>query len=282
MEKNVTFRFFQIGREDEKETPFVDGLRHANTIPKGIQRQRQVGADFVIRLEEFEDSGPDNVVGEIVRVQSTNMPSEVNNVGRFALSTNNPLGHGVIFMFNHKKGILCIQNEPRIVSSGRLIDYVRECGTAARYSIAPMIRPNAWKNFGEGTVRKFAVRIAKPELLADVGTVHQSSGAGIRNLGSAYDAPSIKIEFSMGGGRKGSLSEAIKGFAEYIFNATKDSNASIESMNAVVYHDDTRDEIDLIEQRLKCSDSIDLHDRDPNINYQLKKSAIIKAMQTET
>lgn len=280
MERSLTFRFYTIKRKNGVPA-LIPTLQEISKIKKKGDREKELRPDHVIRLEEFETDGPNCVVGEVVRVQSTNMPSEVDANGRKPLSTKNPLGHGVIFRFNESKSVLCVQHEPRIASAGRILDYITECWPAAIYEIAPMLKKKAWERFDSGDVRKLSIRVANPEQLELAAKAHQAAADSFRAMGEAYSAPSIKIELSMGGRRAGKLKQSVKGLAKALIDKVNGDGASVESMSAVAYVDDSREEIDLIEERLKVKDTLPLDDRDPVANYKIKKQFIRKIMHEQ-
>lgn len=284
MEKRITFRFYDVKRHSSRIPTFVNTLSKIAEIRKKSDRERELGSDFIIRLEEFENDGPSAVIGEIIRVQKTNMPSEVLDNGRSPLTTKNPLGHGITFRFNEQTSVLCIQYDPRISSPGKLLDYVKECFEGAHYDIKPKIKPEAWKKFNKSEIKKLSVKIAEPSQLGDLDVGHKSAISAFRDMSVAYDAPNIKIEMSMGH-HGGFLSNKAKSFASSLFelfsNPKQGSCASLQGMRAITYIDDARDEIDLIEDRLKNTETLPLDDRDPKKNYKIKKNYIKKIMKEQ-
>jgi hypothetical protein len=281
MDKTVSFRFFKISRHNANDPKFIDVLRGIEKIMKKADREREIAPDFVVRLEELEADGANAVIGELIRVQSTNLPSEVHANGRSALTTKNPLGHGVTFRFNDQNSVLCIQHEPRIVSAGKVVDYLQEAWDGAQFKIKPMLRPKAWEKFNGADVKRFSVKIAQPENMDAVGAAHAAASDGIKAMADAYDSPVIRLELSMGH-NKGFLGKKIKGLAKAIVDAAaKPNGPGLQSMKAVTYIDDTRDEFDLIEDRMKVRDRLELDDRDPDKNYKIKKLYIKKIMKDQ-
>jgi hypothetical protein len=174
--------------------------------------------------------------------------------------------------------VLCIQHEPRIASAGRLLEYVADCWSDAIYDIKPLVKPKTWEQFNKSDVKRIGIKIAQPDNLATVLHSHQSTAAGLKDMAEAYEAPIIKVELSMGH-HKGFLSEKIKGFAKSLFDAAaKPNGPELQGLSAVTYLDDAREEIDLIEERIKVRESLNLDDRDPVKNYKIKKAFIKKAM----
>lgn len=61
MERTFTFRYYEISRETDKIPAMVDMLRQIAAVASKPDRERQLAADYVVRLENFEDDGADAV-----------------------------------------------------------------------------------------------------------------------------------------------------------------------------------------------------------------------------
>lgn len=138
MEKNFTFRFYELSKNSKATPDLLDVIRKISLIPSAKGREKQLAQDFVVRLETLEDDSADAIVGELTRCQGTNLPSEIDGDKRKALTAKS-LGHGIVFRLNHKKGFLGIQYDQRILTPGRLLEYVASFNANAIYSIAPII-----------------------------------------------------------------------------------------------------------------------------------------------
>lgn len=274
MEKTFTFRFYDISREKDSIPAMVDMFRQVAQLTSKVERERQLSTDYVVRLENLEDDGADAVVGELVRCQRTNLPSEVSADGRKILTAER-LGHSVVFRLNHKTGAFGIQHDPRIISPGRVLDYLSAFNPSAIYSMAPKINEEAWAKFNAGGTRKLAFRIANPENLEDLSGTGKAASSGIKSMADAYDAPSILVEISMGH-HKGFLSTAVHGLAKQMLNLT---GARLDKLSAVTVVNDEREEIDLIEDRIVSRGELEIHDRDPEINWKVKRSFLCAEMK---
>ncbi|MBX4965423.1 hypothetical protein [Rhizobium binae] len=244
MNKSFTFRFYNVTRDDPKKPPMVDILRQIAKEPDRAKREHPLAEDYTIRLEELEDDGGDAVVGEFVRCQSTNLPSELDGSVRKPL-TAKQLGHSIVFRLNHELGVIGFQHDPRVVSLGRVLEYLRIYHGAAFYSVEPRLNKDAWKKFNAGSVRKLAIRVASPDSMNDLAGDGHAASSGLKALAEAYEAPSISIELSMGH-RKGYLSDAVKGLADLLSTAIG-PHARVDKLSAVTTVDDSTEEIDLIE-----------------------------------
>ena len=274
MEKSFTFRFYDISREKETIPSMVDMFRFVAKIKDKSARERQLSTDYVVRLENLDDDGSDAVVGEIIRCQATNMPSEITAGSRKKLTVER-LGHSVVFRLNHKTGAFGIQYDSRIVSPGRILEYLSAFNPAAVYSMTPKINAKAWEKFNSGGTRKLSIRIAQPENMQDLSGNGKAAGEGIKAMAEAYDAPSIAVEISMGH-HKGFLSGAVNGLAKQLLNMT---GGRLDKLSAVTYIDDASEEIDLIEDRIVSRQTLNIDDRDPEINWKVKKAHLCAEMK---
>ncbi|MGQ2902407.1 MAG: hypothetical protein ACT6RL_10970 [Neoaquamicrobium sediminum] len=277
MEKTFTFRFYALHKNKAATPDMVGELRKIAAIQDKKAREKQLSQDYTIRLEEFEDDGTDAVVGELVRRQGTNFPSEIKGGARKALTVEG-LGHGIVFRFNYKKGVLGIQHDARIISPGRLLDYLAAFNANAIYSITPKIDDKNWEKFNSGQTRKISIRIANPDTMHDLtGKRNKAAGEGIKAMSDAYDAPSILIELSMGH-KKGFLSSAVGSLAKQLSKMDV-PGFRLDKLSAVTVVNDASEEIDLIEERIVAKDTLDIDDRDPDKNYAIKKAYLIKEMK---
>jgi hypothetical protein len=254
----------------------VDSLRAIATIQDVTQRERLLSSDYTVRLENFEDDGSDAVVGELVRCQKTNLPAEIAASGRKALSAAR-LGHSVVFRLNHKKGVLGVQYDNRVVSPGRILDYLSAFNPAAIYGMAPVIDAKAWQKFNSGPTRKLSFRIANPRHMGELSGSGKAVGQGFKAMAEAYDAPSIAVEISMGH-HKGALSNAIGGLASVLSSMTF-PGVRVDRLQAVTLVNDASEEIDLIQERIVARDELNIDDRDPDKNWKIKRDFLCAEMK---
>lgn len=276
MDKRFTFRFYNVTRDDAKKPAMVDILRQIASEKDRSKREQLLSQDYTIRLEELEDDGADAVVGEFVRCQSTNLPSELDGAVRKPL-TAKQLGHSIVFRLNHKTGVMGFQHDPRVVSIGRVLEYLRIYNGAAFYTVLPRVNKDAWTRFKAGSIRKLSVRIASPDTMDDLKGDGKAASSGIKGLAEAYEAPVIGIELSMGH-RKGFLDDAVKGLADMLSTAIG-PKARVDKMTAVTVIDDISEEVDLIEELQVLRDTLAIDDRDPIKNYNVKKSYLCREMK---
>ncbi len=275
LDKTVTIRYFSVSKVKDTAPSLVDVLRSIAAKASRKDRERQLAAYYVVRLENFEDDGADGVVGELVRCQNTNLPGSVSDAGMAALTVDR-LGHSIVFRYNHKNGTLGIQYDARIISPARLLEYVSAFNPQAIYSMAPKVNKDAWAKFKSGRPRKLTIRIANPESLDALDGASSAATKGIKAMAEAYDAPYVTVEISMGN-RKGALSSAIIGMADQMSKLL--GGAHVERMSATSIVNDESEDIDLIEDRVQSRETLQLHDRDPVQNWKIKRDHLCQDMK---
>lgn len=277
MDRSVTVRFYRVERPSRNTPRLLDVLQHivALALP---DRERTIRTDFDVRLEHMQPDGPNVVAGEFTRIQTTNFPSEVDGRGTHPLSVDNPLGHGIAFRFDHARSVLAIQYDVRVISPGRVFDYLKIMWPEASYRLRPLVRNDMWRRFNRGPVRKVEIAIASPSNLADIEGPDQAAFDAVRTLGGAYEAPILRVEMSMGR-RNGALSDNVKTLARSLWEAASIGNVDIRAMNAVTeVVEGPNDEINLLDELLSAQEVLPLPDRDPERSYAIRRQFLQHAM----
>ena len=138
-----------------------------------------------------------------------------------------------------------------------------------------MIDEDAWKRFRKSPARKLAFRVANPENIGQVAGGAEAATSGLKRMGEAYSSPFISVEISMGG-RRGALDNVLN-LASALRNLT--GGARLESMKAKIIENDATEVVDLIQERVVSRDTLELHDRDPAINWSIKRDFLCQEMK---
>lgn len=275
MDRRITFRFYRVVRANGGRLSFSDTITQIGAISPPRDRERQLAEDYYIRAEIVE-AARGSIHGEFTRIQKTNYPSEVNDSGRRPLRTRNPLGHGIVFRYLPTNDYLGLQYDPRVISPSRVSEYLREMIDGARFELVPVVREDMWEKFNQGVVRKVSITVSKPTHLEtmDRGGA-QSIVRSFRDMGEAYEAPSITIDLSMGHHRSGGLSERIKSMARHFRTQLVQDQVDISSMKAKVKQEGEKaEDLDLLEDILSVREKLELSTNDPDTNYRIKLSAL--------
>lgn len=277
MESNITIRFFSVTKEKASHPCTADLLKIIDGKMPLSTREVQLGTGLRVRLERLEEEKAGYLSGELIRIQSSNLPSEVHANGTKPLSSDAPLGHGVAFRYDPKNSKLAIQYDTRVLGPGRFIEYLMQAGSKSSLRLSAVQKgEDAWERFSAGAPRKFEIAISGPEALSDLDADGEAVAASIKRMSEAYEAPRIKVEVSMGRRRKGSLNQNIHGAVRMLYNAMKSGALNIDSMKAKV--EDEKDVINFIDDMLSHKEKLELPDNNPEISYALRSSLIKKAM----
>ena len=279
MDKNVTAKLFRMERSNDAIPRFIDVLRSIDAIVGHENRERQIATGFVIRLEHLEEENNHVVCGELTRIQTTNFPSEITPEGRQALSIENRLGHSLVFRANHHAGLLGIEANNRVCSPGRLFTYMADFNPDATYNVRPLVRLDAWERFNRSGPRKLQLAVASPTDLRALEGDGRAVGQAIAAMGEAYDAPKITVEISMGHAR-GRLGDRLRGLVESVLHSSQADDIELDKLK--VFNDENPDGIDFTEELLIFKETLELHDRDPETNFQIKKRYLQRVMHGRT
>lgn len=278
MDKTVTVRFYKVERLNEADPKLRDVLKGIAAIAELDARIATVGNnDVKVRLERLEEDSATVIAGEFTRIQTTNYPSEVHPDGTKPLGVTSPLGHGVAFRFDSSKSILAMQYDVRVLSPGRMLEYLRAKWDGASFRLRPIVRSDMWKRFNAGPTRKIELTVASPGSLVNIEDAGAAVVDAARKLGAAYEAPLLTITLSMGG-KSGALGAQVKKMAKSLFETAAAGMLDLRGMKAVADGGEgPNDEINLMEELLTERKELNLPDNDPDESYKTR-SKFIKEM----
>ena len=280
MPSKITIRFYEVGKENANGLSLKEALKLVNKISEKGDRERLLTAGMTVRLERYEEDAGE-LAGEITRVRNTDFPYEVEADGVAPLSTEGPIGYGIAFRFRSSDHTLAIQYDPRIVSPGRLADYLAAIDPRGMFVITPKMDTANWRTFQKMPVRKLKVGVASPQHLGEIENSAASVAGALSTMAEAYEAPIVTVEISMGH-RKGGLGQAAKNMAQEVFRLLKDGKADVRSLRARVAttEGEAAEDINLIDEVLSDRYEIALPKNDPDENYTIRKN-LLKAKLNE-
>lgn len=246
MEKSVTLRFYDVRRTTEDKPALADVLRMVAAKPIA-EREARVGIDDVlVRLEDFQERDGE-MHGQFVRGQTGNRPGRMLPGGTGNLPFGEPLGHGIAFRFRVRDGLLAVQFDSKILSPGKIMDYLYQHDPRAEYRLAPRLREDAWERFAALPLRKLEVSVAGHANANDLDNEAEPVWRNVSLIKQAYGADTVRFQISMGH-RDGSLLDNAKGVLREAFRRHENNEDDIRAIKGVL---DTgegvpNDEIDLL------------------------------------
>ncbi|ARO57146.1 hypothetical protein B2G69_25280 [Methylorubrum zatmanii] len=117
--------------------------------------------------------------------------------------------------------------------------------------------------------------VANPSDLRLLEGPAASTGTTLAAMAEAYGAPKITIAFSMGHAQ-GSLFESARGLIQSLITRSAANDVQVEKLRS--YVEGESEPIDFLDELLIFRETLDLHDRDPDINFEIKRNYLRQVM----
>ena len=278
MDKWVAVRFFKVQKMSKSHTSLVDVLETIGNMDEVESREKSLAQNFHVRIEIFDKDGKDAIVGELTRIQTTNLPSQIGKGKRGSLQRINRLGHGIVFRFDHRKGILGLQHDQRTLATFRFFQYLSAWDIMAQYKTEAVVREDMWDRFAKKDARVLEIGIAKPGDLGSVAGPSEAVLTAASRMGKAYSSPNIVVRLAMGH-YKGALSHDVKAVVKDLLDRWSKQTIDLTKLKAKSADEQGNDPIDLLAEVLEYKEELELHDRDPDVNYEIKLEYLKRCMR---
>lgn len=238
-------------------------------------REARVGLDAIlVRLEDFVESETE-IHGQFIRGQTSNRPGRMLPAGTDNLPFNEPLGHGIAFRYRLRDGLLAVQFDTKILSPGKILDYIYQHEPTAEYSIAPRLRDDAWQRFAELPLRKLEVSVAGHANAHDLDNDAQPVWRNVALIKQAYGADTVRFQISMGH-RDGALREGAKNVLREAFRRYESGEDDIRAIRGVLETGDgiPNDEIDLMGTLFNVKEVVEFDGDDFQRYYALRRELL--------
>jgi len=280
MDNSLTLKFLRVTPAHPHSITFNAALDTALALGSPHEREKDINAGFpdaiIVRLERLQTQN-NFVFGELIRKQMSNIPPEANDEGLspIQLSDGGGLGLSSAFRYHLPTRVLLIQANNQAVSAGRLNLYLKAVDRNAEYTFDPVAREDAWERFNSGAPRRLIMKIAAPNHITQLAhnalaNEAETIGTGLASIGEALRGAVITIDVAMGQ-NKGSL---LKGATERVVRTFRRlGNArqlDVRMLSASIKEGDSTDLIDFLDEHLVVRDRLDLPDRQPDRNYDVR------------
>lgn len=274
MEKTVTLRFYDVRRTSNDKPAFADVLRLIAAKPMADREARVGVEDILVRLEDFGEDGGE-IHGQFIRGQSGNRPGQMLPAGTTNLPFREPLGHGVAFRYRPANGLLAIQFDSKILSVGRVLDYLYQHEVRAEYRLTARLREDAWERFAELPLRRLEVSVAGHPNAADLDDENEPVWRNVAEIKQAYGADTVNFQIGMGH-RKGTLFDDAKGILREAFRRHENGEDDIRAIKGVLETGEgaRNDEIDLLGTLLDVKEELHFDGDDFPRFYRLRRDLL--------
>lgn len=198
--------------------------------------------------------------GDIVRVQSDNLPSHVREDSSDPLPVDR-IGHHAAFVFEPETRYLALQFDMKIAVN-RFCNYVSQF-TGTNVGHMPVFRPNTLQRFENETPTSFTVGVSGIRNFAGIGPNKEDMEDQLEDWAGIFGATNIEIKVSaradQGGLDKNAVIQKLYrflGLREQIEGVRKIQANTIESDKA----------FNFINDLLKEHDTLELRPNDPDYN----------------
>ena len=267
MDTVVWAHFFGIEKRTATAPDFEDAVRAVWELGEEPgERELELSADDTrIRIERFTEQG-DWIEGEVVRVQTSNIPPEAFPEG-LQRSRAQSQGHSMVFRYHKRMHVLLAEKNRIGMTVSRFLRYLKRNDPLARYVAPPTADEDSWAKFGRKTISRFSVGISAIADPADIGGVAGAVSSASKRLHDMTHAPTVHISMYSGGAEDGLEKGAIRGAIETLLGG--DPNYKVTALSVSGEDEDDRGStaIDFLDDVLREREEIDLTELDADQSY---------------
>lgn len=280
MEKSVAIRFYEVDRPRQDLPLFIDVLQTIANLPVVDRARRITGEQFIVRLEDYNVHNG-NYEGQFVRGQSANRPGRMTIDRTVELPFDDPVGHGIAFLYRPNDGLLAIEYNPITLSPSRALSYLSEHCPHAEFKLTPKARAGVWQEIDRKPLRKLSISIAGSPDVEINDDPNQATWENIADMRDRYGAQSIKIEIGMGR-TKGGLTDGAKRFLRDAFMRHTDGSDDIRAIKGTVENDEgvPNEEINLIDTYLNHRETLEFREGNWD-DFYIARRDLLRRMATQ-
>ena len=275
MDKSVSIRMFSVEQREGHGVLFSAALR-AIFARELVAREREVEPEIVIRLERLSDDAP-VVRGEIMRLQSANLPPKALSGEPAVRLGVGSIGHSAVFAYDREIGALALQVARSGITPARIALYV-EALHGSPYDVWPILNADSWTKIRHGRIRAARIRLATPSDLRAADDDARSIKQGLRRLKEATDTHYLDVSFTMGRGDP-DLDRARTMRLFRWFHAEREAGrGDVKRLAASVSDGEKTEILNLIGAQMGATARLELPDDDPTASYELRSQFALDSL----
>jgi hypothetical protein len=268
MDRSVSIKLYRVDQKENRGPKFSVTLRDIYNHVLG-RREHQVEPDITIRLEKLtEENGL--FTGEIVRLQSANLPPKAlpaHPVERLGVRS---IGHSSVFVYDPQLSVLSIQCARNGISSSRISMYADHFAGGEFYEIWPILNSDTWNKLRRGSIRAMRVRLASPENLEAADDEARTVRQGLRSLKRATETHNLDVNFTMSRGDPDLDRARTVRLFRWFESERQAGRGNVTKLQAKVSDGDETELLNLLGAQMGANTRLDLPDDDPNISYRMR------------
>ena len=197
MDSLVTVRFYTVVPREAGQANFEACLTRIKNIGDNPAR---VVNDTTIQANNLVIDG-DRFSGDLVRFQTENLPSLVENRGekpkKLVLSAEQTLGHHAAFLYDKSIKVLAYQIARSAVPLSLFNGYVSIICACPGFGFLPVIAASDLKQLNKITPKTMLIKVADPDSLEAIEDDQRKLRNSLRNLRGLADGVYVKVQIGL-------------------------------------------------------------------------------------
>jgi hypothetical protein len=193
----VTVRFYVVVPKEAAQANFEACLTRIKAI--GDNPGRTVD-ETTVQASNLAIDG-DRFSGDVVRFQTENLPSLVENRGgkpkKLALSSEQALGHHSAFLYDKSIKILAYQIARNAVPLSMFNGYISAACSCPGFGFLPVIAASDLKQLNKITPKTMLIKVADPDSLEAIEDDQRKLRNSLRNLRGLADGVYVKVQIGL-------------------------------------------------------------------------------------
>lgn len=280
MDSRVTVRFYTVVPLDAAHPTFENSLK--KLIALGENPYRDLAGGISIQASHLEHEGT-RYSGDLVRIQSTNLPSLVERTGKrpkkLDLARGAGLGHHTAFIYDTSLRIVAYQITRNSVSLSHFNSYLSAaCGTKF-FGFYPVIKASELKLLNTLNAKTFLVKVADPAKLEAIEDEEKKLKESLLNLRTLAEGMYVRVQVGLGN-KKGQLDRPrLSGLIRWLLEQRDKKKGAVRTIKVIGKDSDEEDvPLDFIKWQLGGSADLDIGTADPEQNYKVRSAFVVDCL----
>lgn len=269
MDSKIAARCFTVSRPEVGARDFPEILLEAIGLPQPVDRENDVHPGVTLRLERCLRVG-NSLHGEFTRKQTKNIPPSASDAGLAptAMARGHGLAHVAAFLYHYPTRTLLLQSNRQCATASRIAIYIGLRSIGSQFAISPIIHPDLLERVRGKPIRRMRIKFAAPDNLEALERDGVAAARAARQAADAYGAHSIELIISANfESRTSTLNPRAPGVIGRLLGSPDVSQLEVKTLD-----DDGVEDVDLIDERLKCEEVLDLPENDPEQHYIARRA----------
>lgn len=278
MDSRVTVRFYAVAPLDAAHPTLEACLK--KLIGLGENPMRDLGKGVVIQGSNLKQTGA-RFSGDLVRIQSTNLPSLLETPGKkpkkLDLKRGAGLGHHTAFIYDSSIKKLAYQITRNSVSLSHFNSFLATACDASFFGFYPVIKASELKLLNTLNAKTVLIKVADPVKLEAIEDEQMKLRDSLINLQSLSDGVYVRVQVGLAN-RKGQLDRSkLTNLISWLLEQRDKKKGAVRTIQVIGKDKDQEDvPLDFIKWQLGASEDLDIGSTGPEENY-VQRLAFVEA-----